>query len=426
MKRQRQIFLISIITILCLISITGCVKRKKTPSGNVDIQTESTTDDNVRYNTQETAIITEIDTKNSQISVVSISDANKKYVLNYNNGTSIKNKYGSEIMMSQMYVGEVVDVYYIAGTQKLIAIQASLKMWENDSVTKWNIDYDSKIMTIGENNYKYNEDLFIESNGKKISIDNISNVDTLIIKGIDSQIYSIVVKTGHGYIKLKDVTNLVGGIVEVGNKLMTEITEDMVIVAPEGEYTLTASKNGKGGSTKVNVKRDDEVTVSLSGFQGEIEKNGSVKFAIKPEGTSVNLFIDGKEVNVDEAVDLSYGVHNILITSDSYSDYKEKITINSLYINKTIDLSEVEEETDTDTTSSGNENNKVTISKPDGASLYLDGMYMGAIPYTFTKEAGTHVVILRQSGYDTVVYNIELSDDNKDVNLSFPNMEKSK
>ncbi len=424
MKRQRKIFLIGIITILCLVAMTGCVKRKKAPSGNANVETDTTIKDNVRYNAQDTAIITEIDSKNSQISVVSVSDKDKKYILNYNKGTSIKNKYGSEIMMSDMYVGEIVDVFYVAGTQKLINMQASLKMWENDSVTRWNIDYDSSVMTIGDNNYKYSEDLFIESNGKKIKIDSISSVDTLMVKGIDSQIYSIVVKTGHGYIRLTDSTNLVGGIVQIGNKLMTEITKDMVIVAPEGEYTLTASKDGKGGSTNVNVKRDDEVTVSLSGFHGEIEKNGSVKFTIKPEEASINLFIDGKEVNENDVIDLSYGVHDILITSDSYVDYKEKITINSLYINKTIDLSKVEKETET--TSGSSEEAKVTISKPVGASLYLDGIYMGSIPHTFEKEAGTHVVILRQSGYDTVVYNIELSDDSKDVNLSFPNMEKSK
>lgn len=434
---------------MCLLLTAGCVKRDKSNKINSEkltTQGETTTKENVRYNTQDTAIITDIDTDNSRISVRGVGSNGKLYILNYTGGTSIKSKYGNEMLISQLQIGQIFNVYFIAGTQKLIAMEESSDIWENDYVTTWDIDYDLKLMTIGGERYQYDDSTYIYSGKKTIDIRNISGVDSLIVRGRDKQIYSIVVKTGHGYIRLTDTANMVGGMVDVGGKIMTLITEDMVIVAPEGEYTLWAAKDGRGGETKVKVNRDDEVTVSLSGFYGEIEKNGALKLTVLPEGARYSVSIDGKEMAATDIFDLSYGTHKLLITSGDYEDYTETITIKSIYTTKTIDLANPEGTTtsssvqtttganeqtttksnsETDTTTSQTGSSKVTINKPEGASVYIDGMFKGTIPFTTTKEPGTHSVILRQTGYQSVVYNVEFSNDTSDVNISFPAMEKS-
>lgn len=434
---------------MCLLLTAGCVKRDKSNKINSEkltTQGETTTKENVRYNTQDTAIITDIDTDNSRISVRGVGSNGKLYILNYTGGTSIKSKYGNEMLISQLQIGQIFNVYFIAGTQKLIAMEESSDIWENDYVTTWDIDYDLKLMTIGGERYQYDDSTYIYSGKKTIDIRNISGVDSLIVRGRDKQIYSIVVKTGHGYIRLTDTANMVGGMVDVGGKIMTLITEDMVIVAPEGEYTLWAAKDGRGGETKVKVNRDDEVTVSLSGFYGEVEKNGALKLTVLPEGARYSVSIDGKEMAATDIFDLSYGTHKLLITSGDYEDYTETITIKSIYTTKTIDLANPEGTTtsssvqtttganeqtttksnsETDTTTSQTGSSKVTINKPEGASVYIDGMFKGTIPFTTTKEPGTHSVILRQTGYQSVVYNVEFSNDTSDVNISFPAMEKS-
>lgn len=434
---------------MCLLLTAGCVKRDKSNKINSEkltTQAETTTKENVRYNTQDTAIITDIDTDNSRISVRGVGSNGKLYILNYTGGTSIKSKYGNEMLISQLEIGQIFNVYFIAGTQKLIAMEESSDIWENDYVTTWDIDYDLKLMTIGGERYQYDDSTYIYSGKKTIDIRNISGVDSLIVRGRDKQIYSIVVKTGHGYIRLTDTANMVGGMVDVGGKIMTLITEDMVIVAPEGEYTLWAAKDGRGGETKVKVNRDDEVTVSLSGFYGEVEKNGALKLTVLPEGAHYSVSIDGKEMAATDIFDLSYGTHKLLITSGDYEDYTEIITIKSIYTTKTIDLANPEGTTtsssvqtttganeqttaksnsETDTTTSQAGSSKVTINKPEGASVYIDGMFKGTIPFTTTKEPGTHSVILRQTGYQSVVYNVEFSNDTSDANISFPAMEKS-
>ncbi len=434
MKNKKTFILFMMLLMAMSLLFVGCVKKKnngKTSAGlnGNESESETTTDKEKRYSSEDLIIITSIDTDKSQIAVQSIKDGNK-YILNYTSGTSIQNKYGSELLMSQMMIGEVADVYYVGGTQKLIAIKESDTAWENTTVTKWKVDYDNNKIEIGGVSYKYDEMLFVNSKGRNIDIREVSSVDKLIVKGIDKQIYSVIVDVGHGYIKLTDTVNMVGGIVEVGTSIMTLITEDMIIVAPEGEYTLTASKSGVGGSTSVTVLRDDEVTVSLSSFQGEVIRNGSVNFTVKPDGIEASMYIDGTKVDYTELVDLSYGKHKVVIRSNLYDDYTAYLTVDSIYINKTFDVSgSTSDETTaaetTTTVANTTYNNKVTISTPEGASLYLDGVFVGTIPVSFTKASGSHVMILRQTGYDTVVYNTEFSDDTKDVTLTLPAMELS-
>ncbi len=431
MKKKNTFILFVMLLLAMSLLFVGCVKKKNgsgvTAGLDSESETESITEDGKRYSNEDLVIIKAIDLDKLQVTVQRIKDGSE-YILNYTSGTSIQSKYGNEMLMSQVRIGEIADVYYNGGTQKLISIRESDKAWENTTVTKWKVSYDYNKIEIGGVAYKYDEKLFIDSNGKAIDIREVSSVDKLIVKGIDKQIYSVIVEKGHGYIKLTDTTNMVGGMIEVGTEIMTVITQDMIILAPEGEYTITASKSGVGGSTTVTVLRDDEVSVSLSSFQGEITRNGSVNFTVKPDGIEARMYIDGTKVDYTTLVDLSYGKHKVVIKSDLYDDYTAYITVDSIYINKTFDVSgSTSDETTTAETSKVDTtyNNKVTVSTPIGASLYLDGVLIGTIPVTFTKVSGSHVMILRQTGYDTVVYNSEFSEDSKDVTLALPAMESS-
>lgn len=450
----------------CLTILGGCVKRTGGSGGtaglykgNTETEAEATGTD-AGKGAEELVIVTNIDTASAQITVKRVGDGSL-YTLNYTGGTSIQNRYGTELLMQDILPGEVARVRYTPGTQKLISIREAEDAWENTTVSKWSVDYDKKIMTIGSDKYSYDDNLVIISEGRQIDIHELNSVDSLIVKGIDKKLCSVNVKVGHGYIRLTDETNLVGGLVEVGTKLMTVISEGMIIVAPEGTYTLTASKNGVGGSTEIVVNRDDETIVSLSAFQGEVERQGSVKFNIQPEGVSYNVFIDGKAADVSEALPLSYGTHKVVITSDKYTDYTEEIVISSIYMNKTIDLSAEgdTEETEDESTSSEEEsttegteettkegetqeketeredgvisadaatqNREVIISGPAGAEIYQDGIYKGKAPVTIAKSEGSHIFVLRAEGYTTTAYSYTFDSTDTDVYIKFPDMEES-
>ena len=50
---------------------------------------------------------------------------------------------------------------------------------------------------------------------------------------------------------------------------------------------------------------------------------------------------------------------------------------------------------------------------------------MGISPVTYDKTVGTHTISLRKSGYQTKSYQIEVTDDDRDLVYSFPDLEKN-
>ena len=458
-KNMIRLFLLAAAS-LCL--LCGCVKRSSGSGGTAGLYTQQeetpveATNTDGRKETAGLVIVVAKDEENSQITVQEVG-TQELFALNYTAGTSIQNRYGTEILMKDLELGEIAEITYVPGTQKLLSIRESEQAWENTTVSKWSVDYEKQIMTIGSDKYSFDGTLVILSDGRRIDIHELNQVDTLIVKGIDKKLCSIQVKVGHGYVRVTDETALVGGLIEIGTKIMTVISEDMIIVAPEGTYTLTASKDGVGGSKEIMVTRNDETLVSLKEFQGEVERQGNVKFNIQPEGVEYNIFIDGEAVDATQAVPLSYGVHKVVITSNKYTDYTEEIVINRIYMNKTIDLSgensteEVETETEAETTKealtedeteetsdseeetssevetrqTASRNNEVTVRGPEGAEVYLDGLYIGTAPLTFTKTAGNHIFVLRQDGYETRAYSYTFDDTENDIYIKFPDMEET-
>jgi len=222
---------------------------------------------------------------------------------------------------------------------------------------------------------------------------------------------------------------------------MTVITDDMVIVAPEGTHTLTATKNGKGGSKEITVSRDEEIIVSLSEFQAEATRYGIVNFTVLPDDAEALMYIDGVKRDYSDILELSYGSHTLILTSNNYDTYQKTITVASSYTNIKIDMSGASTEETTDSseetttkgaysteeettvsTGTGTYNNTIYIVAPANANVYFDGIYKGTAPLSFTKSSGTHTIVLMKTGYETKVYTVYLDEGNEDVILSYPSM----
>lgn len=418
---------------------------------------ETTTETPKRYNTEEIVVISAIDLENSNITVRRIDDSTE-FVLSYNGGTEIKSKYDNYMLMEQMSVGEIVRACYTSGTQKLIELHEYGEAWENTQVVRWDVDYEKKLITIGSSTYSYDDSIFITSNGYGVDIREISGIDYLIVRGVGNKACSVVVNKGHGYVKLTDTVNYVGGIIEIGDRISTVIVEDMVIAAPEGNFTLTASIKGVGGSKDITVIRGQETVVSLGEFEQAVTRYGSVKLNVQPSDAQAILTVDGKEMDYSKLMELSYGEHKMVLTSNNYDTVTKEITISSVYTTINVDMSQQETEstekpTEDETTSNkenpteetqtsdgknpeepttsgssgnaGSSNNVIAITEPTGAKVYFDGAYVGTSPLTFEKVPGEHTIIFKKDGYITKSYTIDVSDDNQDMVLSFPAMLES-
>ena len=96
--------------ILCLVLVLGgkggSGGRKQTSANNTTVEAQSTTVSDKRYNKEDIVIVTDIDTANSKITVRKLEES-AEFVLSYNRGTVVKNKYDNQLMMEQITVGEI-------------------------------------------------------------------------------------------------------------------------------------------------------------------------------------------------------------------------------------------------------------------------------------------------------------------------------
>ena len=72
-----------------------------------------------------------------------------------------------------------------------------------------------------------------------------------------------------------------------------------------------------------------------------------------------------------------------------------------------------------ETTKAPDEQHTITVKAPIGASVYVNGIYQGVAPITFSKVLGNATITLSKEGYVTRSYSVNIADDGKDVNYSF-------
>ena len=118
-------------------------------------------------------------------------------------------------------------------------------------------------------------------------------------------------------------------MVEIGYDVIVPVTEDMLLTVREGEYTLRIAKGDDVGTKTVEVIKNQEVDISLADIAIEPKQTGSVLFSVTPSNATV--YIDGKKVNTEGAIDLLYGKHDIYITAKGYNSYSASFNVNYAY-----------------------------------------------------------------------------------------------
>lgn len=431
-----------VVALLLVLGLTGCDKKPTYKP----LEKETETKDKISYNVTDIAVLVGKDTDKGRLSLKS-KDTGAVYSVNYNGGTKIKSKYGNDIILEKVDIGDIVEAHYIEGTNKLVELLVSDKAWENTMAVNIDVNYDKQILTIGSSNYAYNDNLFIYSNGKELDIREISGIDELTVRGYDNTALSIVVNKGHGFVKLVGADNYVDGIIEFGTEVIATIEKDMIIAVPEGEHNVIVSKNGLGGEQTILVERGAESVVTFGEFEQPINRVGSVNFIIGPEDAEGLLYIDNVLTDYEELVTLGYGEHSIIVTSNNYETFTKTITIASAYTTININMADDEEADENETTNDGsNESDgedsttgnadtdveelddgdeSINVNSPEGASVYFDGVYKGVAPVSFSKISGEHVIILSKDGYETKMYTIDVVSDGEDMDISLPEMLES-
>lgn len=481
-KRNRKICYIISLFFILLLFVGGCQKSnggkvKVTPAA-VGSAVNSKKEDN--YDASLTGVIKEIDL---QKKTVTLFDIEKKsdIVFSYTGGTDIKNKYDKRLTMDQMEVGQIVDGFYYDKSKKLTLLNINKEAWEYLNIDHYKMEKTEKVIELGEKSYQYDDNLIISSGTQLIDSIDLNQRDQLYVRGIGNQVYSIGVTKGHGFIRLKNYDDFVGGMIEVGYGIIVPIVDNMLIVAREGSYKVRLENGSLKAEKNIVLLRDEEITLDMSQYHKKEPEIGYVTFKIDPKGA--DLYINGKLKEYEDPVKLNYGRYDIRVSMTGYEDYEGILTIgeststiiislaegaakvkdsnnsanssnssnntasNSKDNSKTSDedkksSDDTDKDTDNstsikdkadnpteDSSSTGTKkidnDHKITVEAPKGADVYLNGVLKGTVPVSFKKEIGTHTITLSLTGYATKSYTVEVADDGEDIILNFPEMTKT-
>ena len=406
-----------------------------------------------------TAIITSMDMDNNLLHFVSVQDGTD-VELQYHGGVGVYSAQGTDIGISGVACGSVVDIVYYADTGKLVQITQNAKVKTYTGVKKFAYRTDNNTAAYNGTSFKISDYAKAFDGDREIALIDVNTEDEVTLYVWNGTLLSVVITKGHGYIRLLNQGTYVGGFVEIGKDVIVPVTADMLVAVGEGEYTLRISRNGYSGEKPVRVTRDREMNVDISDIA---IPSGTVTFTVTPEDAGETICVDGETIENRTYTGL-YGEHQLTIQADGYDSFRGSFkisdTVKTLRVTlqaetteeTTEDTTETEEtgsdqttvsgqpttgektattqagQTTTATTQSGQttepavQGNKITIKKPEGVGVYFDGDYVGIAPVSIKKTAGTHTITLYKAGYLIKSYTIQAEDNGKDDEYSYADL----
>lgn len=407
----------------CLL-LTGCGTIGLAQEAAFESAYENTPEEEEKiniYTSEGCGIVEKVDTVGQKITVYMINRKEER-TFSYDMATVIWDRHGSGLTMEQLLLGEVADLSYNDELEQLGSITISPEAWSYDAVEKYSLNESKGTVQIGDDTYSLGKNIKVFSGDQQLETSQILKQDVLSFRGIGHEVVSVIVEKGHGYLDLSGEEALIGGWIEVGQTVITQITADMLIAVPEGTYTVRITAGDIDESREVMIERNKETVLNLGDIEIAKPISGKIVFAIEPADAQV--YIDDIKVDTSYTIKLPLGIHKVTASASGYDTMSEYFEVKEETTTVSMTLQEAEE---TDTVS-GNQaeeegNHTITIKTPENAEVYQDNLYMGIAPVTYTKTAGDHVITLRKTGYVTTSYNVYIDDDEKDVVYSFPNLE---
>lgn len=441
--KNRKIVIFIIIPIMTIVSLALCIWLAQWAPVDMgeDVPVEAPSQERVdtgfvltgpeSYDSADTPILVEKNDNDSTVTFLNL-DLGKRYTLSYDGTTRFYDKYGESISLSQVELGDIVDVTFLKSKKHLTTLQLSAEAWSQKDVERYEINSLRGEITIGQEIFKLTDNTQYLSGGRRIEQMDLNPADVLSFQGLGSQVLSVTVEKGHGYLRLANDEYFAGGWIEIGQSIIQRITEDMLLVVPEGTYQVNISNNGSGGIKTAIINRNEETVLDIGDLEVAEPQYGMVLFSLSP--SSAELYIDGSQVDTSQPVTLEYGIHQMIARADGYKSLTQYLRVGqeSAGVDVVLDSITEDEEssseseksssTDADTTASYY---RVYVDAPEEVEVYVDGTYVGISPCSFRKTAGAHSITLRKTNYITRTYAVQVDDEEKDITYSFADLVQS-
>ena len=377
------------------------------------------------YDSADTAILVGRDEKENTLTFLNL-ELGRRYTLSIDGTTRMYDKYGQSLSLEQFEKGDIVDITFLKSKKHLTVMQLSASAWSYTNAERYELNMIRRELTIGNEVYKLTDNTQYLSDNRSIELMDLNPSDVLSFQGIDSEVLTVRVDKGHGYLRLVNDENFVGGWIEIGESQIRKITEDMLLTVPEGSYQVNISNKGGGGIKTVVINRNEETCLDIGDLEIPEPQYGMVLFSLSP--SNAELYIDGTKTDASAPVSLEYGMHQLIVRAENYHSVTRYISVAQESGGFDIVLDPVNDDTEDSSSSTSSSTPtstnyyKVYVDAPEHAEVYLDGNYIGISPCNFKKTAGAHTVTLRRTGYVTRSYTVEIDDEAKDLTLSFADL----
>jgi hypothetical protein len=264
---------------------------------------------------------------NSECLILEQLTSGKQYMYAYSLTTDFLDKYGNRCSISVFDPGRVITIGDRDAQGRVGTVRLSDQVWEYPDVSNYEVDESRGVFKIADESYSVGKDVFVSSDGETLKLSDLTDLDTLRVIGYDKNILSISVTSGHGELQLINTDVFDGSYIQIGNKIFEKISPYLTIEIPEGTYTVTVANKGYGGSTDVTVERGKKDTLDLDSIKGDGPKTGQILFAV--DVTDAIILVDGDDIDYSEPVELTYGVHSLVVSAAGYETYSKKLVVNS-------------------------------------------------------------------------------------------------
>lgn len=435
-ERKKKLKTVGILGVLTAVALTACAnsfagdeRQGDTPTPSptrFDTGFELTGPDS--YDSADTVILVGRNAQENTLTFLNL-ELGRRYTLSLDGTTRLYDKYGDAITLEQVQKGDIVDITFLKSKKHLTTLQLSPQAWTFEGAERYEINTVRNEVSIGSEVFKLTSNTQFLSEGRNIESMDLNPADVLTFLGIGNQVLTVRVDRGHGYLRLENDENFVGGWIEIGQTMIQRITDDMLVLVPEGSYQVNISNKGGGGVKSVVIRRNEETVLDIGDLEIPEPQYGTVLFSMTP--SSAELYIDGSSVDPSQPLSLEYGLHQLIARAEGYQSITQYIRVGqeTAGINVVLDANETEKEEESSQESSSEQTTgnyyKVYIDAPESVEVYLDGNYMGISPCSFEKIPGTHVITLRKTGYTTRSYTIEVDSEAKDISYSFADLVNS-
>jgi hypothetical protein len=342
MKKRKKIqFVITYLLLLLFAAgLSGCGAGTKQEIPSVTSPSTESGQDSGEASEQDLYLITAIDSPEESIQLYRYRNG-KEYRFSYTVDTVFRDKYQKRSSVSAFCPGKAVFIGSVDDEGRISEVTMADSVWQYDDIVRFSVDEEGGILRIADSNYRITPETRVFSDGEAVEFSDISANDILSVIGQDKDILSVRITTGHGELALLNTELFEGSFLQLNTNIFAEITPEMTLELPEGDYLLAVANNGWGGSCEIQVVRGETIQVDLDTIKGEGPKFGTVRFVFDME--EVYLTIDGTSVDYSEPVTLQYGKHSLKAACTGYTELSKYLFVNSEEATIAISFAEEEE-----------------------------------------------------------------------------------